>query len=141
MTSGLIEAKFGIFVHWDHASQQGIEISWPMAGGAPIANKRRWVRRECSDVQPYGMGCPPASWVLTSLWRPVRGFYHQAPRRLFHVPHRVQRLLDRKCTISQRLGQEFVAAAHEEGLKVGLYYSLSDWHNEYYPALRRRSPL
>ena len=23
----------GMFVHWDHASQQGLEISWPLAGG------------------------------------------------------------------------------------------------------------
>ena len=25
-------AGLGIFVHWDHASQQGIEISWPLVG-------------------------------------------------------------------------------------------------------------
>ncbi len=26
-------AGLGLFVHWDHTSQQGIEISWPMVGG------------------------------------------------------------------------------------------------------------
>jgi alpha-L-fucosidase len=25
-------AGFGLFVHWDHASQQGIEVSWPLIG-------------------------------------------------------------------------------------------------------------
>ena len=27
------DARFGMFIHWDHASQRGWEISWPMAGG------------------------------------------------------------------------------------------------------------
>ena len=26
------DARFGMFIHWDHASQRGWEISWPMAG-------------------------------------------------------------------------------------------------------------
>jgi alpha-L-fucosidase len=26
-------AGLGLFIHWDHASEQGIEISWPMVGG------------------------------------------------------------------------------------------------------------
>jgi alpha-L-fucosidase len=29
-------AGFGLFVHWDHASQQGIEISWPLVGRSII---------------------------------------------------------------------------------------------------------
>ena len=27
------EARLGMFVHWDHASQRGWEISWPLVGG------------------------------------------------------------------------------------------------------------
>ena len=26
-------AGLGLFIHWDHTSEQGIEISWPMVGG------------------------------------------------------------------------------------------------------------
>ena len=26
-------AGLGMFVHWDHASQQGLEVSWPLVGG------------------------------------------------------------------------------------------------------------
>ena len=29
-------AGLGIFVHWDHASQQGVEISWPVVGKSII---------------------------------------------------------------------------------------------------------
>jgi len=28
-------ARFGMFVHWGHSSQRGIELSWPMVGGNP----------------------------------------------------------------------------------------------------------
>ena len=27
------EARFGLFIHWDHASQRGWEVSWPLVGG------------------------------------------------------------------------------------------------------------
>ena len=27
------DARFGLFIHWDHASQRGLEVSWPMVGG------------------------------------------------------------------------------------------------------------
>ena len=26
-------ARFGMFVHWGHSAQQGIELSWPLVGG------------------------------------------------------------------------------------------------------------
>ncbi|MFM8410415.1 MAG: alpha-L-fucosidase, partial [Alphaproteobacteria bacterium] len=28
-------ARSGIFVHWSHASVRGLEVSWPLVGGAP----------------------------------------------------------------------------------------------------------
>jgi alpha-L-fucosidase len=30
MTSWFDTARFGMFIHWGHSSQRGIEISWPM---------------------------------------------------------------------------------------------------------------
>lgn len=27
------DAKLGMFVHWDHASRRGWEVSWPLVGG------------------------------------------------------------------------------------------------------------
>ncbi len=26
-------ARFGMFIHWGHSSQQGWELSWPLVGG------------------------------------------------------------------------------------------------------------
>ena len=36
--------------------------------------------------------------------------------------------------VNKDLIKEFVEACHEEGLKVGLYYSLLDWHHRDYPS-------
>jgi len=33
MTNWFNTARFGMFVHWGHSSQQGIELSWPLVGG------------------------------------------------------------------------------------------------------------
>ena len=32
-------AGLGLFVHWDHASQQGVEISWPLVGRSIIPGR------------------------------------------------------------------------------------------------------
>ena len=29
-------ARFGMFIHWNHASRHGWELSWPLVGGTPI---------------------------------------------------------------------------------------------------------
>ena len=36
MPSWFDTARFGLFVHWGHSSQQGIELSWPLVGGVPV---------------------------------------------------------------------------------------------------------
>jgi hypothetical protein len=34
-------AALGLFVHWDHASQQGLEVSWPLVGGIDVLPSSR----------------------------------------------------------------------------------------------------
>ncbi|HKS91207.1 MAG TPA: alpha-L-fucosidase, partial [Tepidiformaceae bacterium] len=29
------DARFGMFIHWGHSSQRGLELSWPLVGGGP----------------------------------------------------------------------------------------------------------
>lgn len=33
LTTWFDKARFGMFIHWDHASQSGLELSWPLVGG------------------------------------------------------------------------------------------------------------
>ena len=46
-------ARFGMFIHWGHVSQQGWELSWPLVGGAPVFPA-------CQDVpaEQYHAGAP-----------------------------------------------------------------------------------
>jgi alpha-L-fucosidase len=128
-------ARFGMFVHWGHVSQQGLELSWPMAGGvgvlpysSPVSvadyhasaatfapdldAPKQWARLAADAGMRYA--------VLTtrhhdgySLWPTKHGDHHS----------------------SQDLVGAFVDACRAEGLRVGLYYSLSDWHHPDYPPL------
>ena len=33
MESWFNKARFGMFIHWGHCSQRGLELSWPLVGG------------------------------------------------------------------------------------------------------------
>ena len=33
MESWFNQARFGMFIHWGHCSQRGLELSWPLVGG------------------------------------------------------------------------------------------------------------
>ena len=69
--------------------------------------------------------------------RPVRRPHHQAPRRLRPLAHRpTRRWAVADSGIDRDLVQEFVDACRAEGLRVGFYLSLSDWHHPDYPAFR-----
>jgi alpha-L-fucosidase len=135
-TSWFAAARFGMFVHWGHSSQQGLELSWPMAGGVsvlpyslppvPVAEyqasaatfapspdaPREWARLAREAGMQYG--------VFTS--RHHDG-YSMWPSKVsdFHA--------------TDDLVGAFVEAFRSEGLRVGLYHSLSDWHHPDYPAL------
>ena len=59
-------ARFGMFVHWGHASQQGVELSWPMTGGVdalpsslaaiPVADYES--SAATFDARAKALGCP-----------------------------------------------------------------------------------
>lgn len=139
MATWFDEARFGLFVHWNHASQRGLELSWPLVGGTPVlpacqdvpvadyfrttwtfdprpASPREWARLARRAGMQYA--------VLTTK--------HHDGWALFHTA-----LSDHSVAASPYRGdvvREFVEAVRGEGLRVGLYYSLSDWHHPDYPA-------
>src|SRR5262245_27736599 len=140
MTTWFDTARFGMFVHWDHASQQGLELSWPLVGGlsalpscqdVPVAQyhasartfdpepgaARDWARRARRCGMQYA--------VLTAKHHSGYAMWPTALAE-FSVAHSPCR---------RDLVGEFVEAVRAEGLRVGLYYSLSDWHHPDYPAM------
>jgi len=132
-------ARFGMFVHWGHSSQRGCELSWPLVGGTPALP-------HCTDapVNEYHATAAtfdpraydPRAWaamarrlgmayaVFTAKHHDGFAMYHtcQGDFSIEHAPFRRDIL------------REFVDAMRAEGLRIGIYFSLIDWHHPDYPA-------
>ena len=134
------EARFGMFVHWDHASQQGLEVSWPMAGGIFALPAARTV--SIDQYQSSAATFDPQEWdprALASLARAAGMGYavitakHHAGFAMFHT--KLSDFSIAKAPYGRDIVGEFVEAVRAAGLRVGIYFSLSDWHHPDYPAL------
>ena len=133
------EAGFGLFVHWGIFSARGYEPSWPLVGGIPAF--------------PYGQDTTVEDYYRdAAAWSPAP----DAPRewlRLAKDAGMQYAVLTAKhhdgfaLFASDRsdfgigtnvpgrdLVAEFVDATRAAGLRVGLYFSLPDWHHPDYPA-------
>ncbi|PDQ36446.1 MAG: alpha-L-fucosidase [Candidatus Lumbricidophila eiseniae] len=135
-----IGAGLGLFVHWDHASQQGIEISWPLVGRSIIPGT---VGDVVSVDQYHSTAATfdPVEWdavALARLAKRVGARYvvftarHHAGYSMFHSKHSDFGIEHSR--FGRDITQEFVAAIRAEGIRVGIYYSLPDWRHPDYPA-------
>lgn len=132
-------ARFGLFVHWGPWSKSGWEPSWPLVGGA--------------KTLPFAQDIPAAEYHANAEdWRPDEG----APERWISAAAAAGMKYAVMTTRhhdgyamwpSQHGGhgvgafapgidivRAYVEACRRHGLKVGFYYSLSDWHHPSYPA-------
>ena len=132
-------AGLGLFVHWDHASQQGLEVSWPLVGGI--------------DVLPYSHDVPVAQYHSSAAtfdpvaWDPkafaVMARQLGATYAVLTAKHHSGYALwdtatsDFSVVKASPYGRDIVGpwveALRAEGLRVGLYLSLSDWSHPDYP--------
>jgi len=134
-------ARFGMFVHWGHVSRRGWELSWPLVGGVPVLPKAQDVSADTYHASAATFAPErdsPRAWlayakrlgmryaVLTAKHHDGFALFHSrvSDFGVAHAPYRGD------------LVREFVDATREAGLRVGLYYSLSDWHHPDYPAFR-----
>ncbi|PJJ73345.1 alpha-L-fucosidase [Diaminobutyricimonas aerilata] len=137
-----VGAGFGLFVHWDHASQQGIEISWPLVGRSIIPGVD-----EVEDMvtvaqyQSSASTFDPIAWDAGELARAAKRAgaryvvftaRHHAGYAMFHTEHSEFGI--RHSPFGRDITREFVEAIRAEGIRVGIYYSLSDWNHPDYPA-------
>ncbi len=134
------DARFGMFIHWDHASQRGWEISWPMAGGM-------FTLPRCQSVSPDEYHALAATFspdafdaaelarraaaagmryvVFTTRHHNGFSMFDTAlsEHNIMHTPY------------ARDLTAEIADAFRAAGMHVGFYYSLSDWHHADYPPL------
>ena len=133
------DARLGLFIHWDHASQQGYEVSWPMVGGVFALPQSQ--RVSVAEYSRSAATFDPGAWdpvELVDLAKRagcayvVRTARHHSGWSLYRTAHS-----DWSVAASPYPGdpvRELLDAARAAGLRAGLYYSLSDWHHPDYPA-------
>ena len=132
-------ARFGMFIHWGHSSQAGWELSWPLVGGVfslphcqdiPIETYHR--NAKTFNPPKYN----PQAWAKLAkdlgMQYVVLTAKHHDGFALFHTQQSDFSI--QQTPYSQDLVEEFVEAMRNEGLRVGLYFSLIDWHHPDYPA-------
>ncbi len=125
-----------MFICWGHCSQRGIELSWPLVGwdrlpyNVPVEeyhstaatfdpahfDPRDWARRAKRAGMQYA--------VFTAKHHDGFAMFHTRTTdySIEHTP------------FQRDIVREYVEAFRAEGLRVGLYFSLIDWHHPDYPA-------
>ena len=123
-------ARFGMFIHW---------------GLYAIPARGEWVRSiekiTIEDYQPYFEECNainynPRKWAALAK---KAGMKYAVMTTKHHdgFCRFDSKFTDYKATntsAGRDLIKEYVEAFRDEGLKVGFYYSLLDWHHPDYPA-------
>ena len=134
------EARFGMFVHWGLYS--GLAGTW---NGKAVGTNggMEWIQQRVkADTDTYAAAALPK-------FQPVPGFAREWAKTakaagckyiVFTTKHHEGfGLFDSKvgdynagARLHRDLVKEIVEAAHAEGLKVGFYHSLIDWHHDQY---------
>ncbi len=129
-TKWFLEDRFGMFIHW---------------GLYAIPARGEWIMsEECIHQRDYEkffdefdpLEYQPAQWARAARqagmkYAVLTAKHHDG----FCLWDSQQTAYKSTNTHARRdLVREFVEAFRAEGLKVGLYYSLLDWHHEQYPA-------
>lgn len=134
------EARFGMFVHWGLYS--GLAGTWE---GKPVAKSggMEWIQQRVkADTETYAKAAIP-------LFQPKPGFAREWARLakdagcrylVFTTKHHDGFALhdskvsdyDAGSVLNRDLVKEIVTACRAEGLRVGFYHSVIDWHHDQY---------
>ena len=141
-TDWFASARFGMFVHWGHHSTRGGDLSWPLVGGAGdlLPHAHPLGAAEYHAGAPGFCPHPGAARRWMALARRAGMRYavltakHHDGFALWPTEHTDWSIS--RTRYEGDLVAEFVEAARAEGLRVGLYFSLCDWHHPDYPAFR-----
>jgi alpha-L-fucosidase len=132
-------ARLGMFVHWGHSSQQECELSWPLVGGVfslpfcqDIPVEKYHSTANTFNPQQYN----PQEWAYLAkslgMKYAILTAKHHDGFALFHTQESDFSIAS--TPYKKDIVREFIDAMRSEGLRIGLYFSLSDWHHPDYPA-------
>ncbi|MGW3462271.1 alpha-L-fucosidase [Streptomyces olivaceoviridis] len=136
------EAAFGLFLHWDHASQQGVEIGWPLVGHSILPGRAEpeadiTVARYQSTAATFD----PHHWDPVAVARLARAagaryvvftVRHHAGYSMYHTEHSDFSVA--ASPYGRDITRELFDALCAEGLRVGVSYSPLDWNHPDHPA-------
>lgn len=135
-------ARFGLFVHWGHYATAGWEASWPLVGGVktlPLGQDVPAATYHANAANFAPVAGRAREWVAAAhaagMRYAIMGSRHHDGYAMWPSGHGGFGVANAGDV--DPVG-EFVAACREFGLKIGLYYSLPDWHHPDYPAFTDR---
>jgi alpha-L-fucosidase len=128
-----------MFIHWAPASQRGWELSWPLVGGSSAlpggqsigveeyhstAKTFNPVNFDARDIARRAKRAGMQYGVLITKHHDGYAMFHtrESDYGIEHSPYR------------KDIVRAYADAFRAEGLKVGFYFSLIDWHHADYPA-------
>jgi len=127
------DAGLGLFIHWGIASVKGINISWSMIDGldgkpAQITPNDYFALAKNFNPTNYN----PDKWLKAAK---AAGFTYAVLTTRHHEgfalwPSAYGDFSTKNYMGGRDLVKDYVQACHENGLKVGLYYSPPDWYFE-----------
>jgi len=129
-------ARFGMFIHVGHANAKGWELSWPLVGGvgslpaAPRVAFEDWY----TDVDSYQPAPDATADWCRSAADAGMGYAVMVTQHHDGVANFASDLPGRALSGGRDLVAEFCESARANGLRIGLYLSLSDWGHPDYPA-------
>jgi alpha-L-fucosidase len=130
----------GLFIHWGHASTKGWELSWQMTGGV-LGQEPALEPVGCDEYFNNAASFAPDRFD-PAVWADLAW---QAGARyvVFTTKHHDgfamfdTRLSDYSVTkhtpCGRDLTREIVDAFRARGFRIGLYFSIIDWHHPDYP--------
>lgn len=134
------QANAALFIHWDHASQSGTEIGWPLVGG--LAHLPSPTPRTADEYHATADTFDPKRWdpqTLVDIAKQIGAEYAIFTTRHHGGwstwPSKTGDFSIASSPFGQRGGdlvRDFTDAFRAAGIRIGLYYSLSDWHHPDY---------
>ena len=145
------DMKFGIFIHWGPISQLGLEISWSRKSkdNPEDSNEIFACRTIPSDEYDslYKTFNPinynPDEWI--ELFQKVGAKYfvfvtkHHDGFNMYDTKYSNYKITSENCTFKRDIFRELVDAARKTDLKIGAYYSKTDWYNPYMGSVNHSS--
>jgi alpha-L-fucosidase len=138
------QARFGMFIHWTHIANRGFELSWPLVGGVDVLPHSDDVTVEDYYSKALEFAPEPGAVKQWMTLAADAGMRYAILTTKHHDGFALWPTKHTDFSIAQTsydgdLVAEYVDAAREAGMRVGFYYSLSDWHHPDYPAFREEN--